>query len=122
MRKTILSLLLATTGALGLAGSTAALAEHRDRVYVGIDDVVFSYGRPTWRYNREPLYVVYERGYPRYYRYGAPLYTRHYAPPYRDRYWRSARYAPRYGHRYDRRWDRHRDWDRNLVIEYRDWD
>jgi hypothetical protein len=117
MRKTILSLLLAATGALGLAGSTAVLADHRDRVYVGVDDVVFTYGRPTWRYNREPLYVVYERGYPRYYRYGAPAYTRYYAPRYRDRHWRASRYGPHYfeRHRYDR------DWDREVVIEYRDW-
>jgi hypothetical protein len=126
MRKTILSLLLAATGALGLAGSTAALADHRDRVYVGVDDVVFTYGRPTWRYNSEPLYVVYERGYPRYYRYG-PSYTRYYGPRYygarqRDRHWRSTRYGPHHfeRHRYDPYWGSYRD--RGVVIEYRDWD
>ena len=121
MRKTILSLLLAATGAIGLAGSTTVLADHRDRIYVDLDDVVFSYGRPTWRYNREPLYVVHERGYPRYYRFAGPAYTRYYPPRYRDRYWRSARYAPRY-YDYGYRWDRYRDWDRGVVIEYRDWD
>ena len=109
MRKLILSLLLATGGALGLAGSTAAQAD--SRIYIGLGDVSFSYGRPYWRYNNEPLYVVYERGYPRYYRivtsgYG-PGYG--YPPPpayryYRDRDWR-----------YDRRWGRDRGWDR-------DWD
>lgn len=122
MRKMIPTLLLAAAGAIGLAGSSVAWAAHPDRVYVDIDDVVFSYGRPTWRYNREPLYVVYERGYPRYYRYGGPGYARYHAPRYRDRYWRPARYAPRYDPYYDWRWDRRRDWDRGVVIEYRDWD
>lgn len=117
MRKTILSVLLAAAGAIGLAGAPEAQA--RDRIYVDVDDIVFTYGRPYWRHNREPLYVVYERGYPRYYRYGPayrPGYTRYYdGPRYRDRY-----YPPRHRH-YDRRWDR-RYYDRDVVIEYRDWD
>lgn len=121
MRKTILSLLLAATGAIGLAGSTTALAEHPGRIYVDIDDVAFSYGRPVWRYSHEPLYVVYERGHPRYYRYAAPGHARWHGPRHRDRYWRPARYAPRYYH-YDHRWGRYRNWDGDVVIEYRDWD
>jgi hypothetical protein len=120
MRRTILSLLLVASGAIGLAG--AASVEAQERVYVRSGDVVFSYGRPYWRHDRsEPLYVVYDRGYPRYYRYDAPYYrpgyVRHYEPRWRSRY-----YGPRYDYGYERRWRRDRDWDRDLVIEYRDWD
>ena len=121
MRKTILSLLLAASGAIGLAGSTAAAAQ--ERVYVRSGDVVFSYGRPYWRYDPgEPLYVVHDRGYPRYYRYLGPSYrpgyVRHYEPRWRDRYWRSGRYyGPRHDYYLDRRYR-----DGEVVIEYRDWD
>src|SRR5690606_7726049 len=68
MRKFMLPLLLATAGAIGMAAAPAAEAYDSGRIYVGIGDVVFSYGRPYYRHNHEPLYVVYERGYPRYYR------------------------------------------------------
>jgi hypothetical protein len=115
MRKVMFSLLLAAAGAIGLTAAPAAEAYDSGRIYVGIGDVVFSYGRPYWRHNHEPLYVVYERGYPRYYRAPAPVY---YAPP-PPRYV----YAPpprwgydRYRHRDYRdhpRWDGHRGhgWD-----------
>ena len=110
MRKTMISLLLAAVGAIGLAGSTAV--EARDaRIYVDLGDVAFSYGRPYYRYNREPLYVVYERGYPRYYRTGPARYYAH--PPrygygaryedddyYRYRYRDPYRYDWRYRYRY----------------------
>ena len=132
MRKVMLSLVLAAAGAIGLAGSAPASADS-GRIYVGIGDVHFSYGRPYWRYNNEPLYVVYERGYPRYYRYSRPYYV---APAYGYSYYEPAYYGPsiyvgydrydrrhdRYHHRYDRhrrydrhdrRWDRDRDWDRD---------
>ena len=110
MRKLLLSLLLAAGGAVGLAGSTAAQAD--SRIYIGLGDVTFSYGRPYWRYNHEPLYVVYERGYPRYYRIGASGYRPGYPPPryYRDRDWR-----------YDGRWDRDRGWDRDWDRDRRHW-
>lgn len=110
MRNTIFSLLLAAGGAIGLAGTTPAQAYHGDgRIYVGIGDVSFSYGRPYWRYNNEPLYVVYEYGRPRYYR----VVDRYYGPGY------AYPAAPAYGYyrdwRRDRdwRWDRDRRWDRD---------
>lgn len=127
MRKVIFSLLLASAGAIGLAGSTAAQAYDSGRIFVGIGDVTFSYGRPYWRYNQEPLYVVYERGYPRYYRVPAPVYSGgYYAPPVRYVY------APPRGHHYDyrygyrdyrdhRRWDRH-DHRRDRGRHWRDRD
>jgi hypothetical protein len=124
MRKTLLSLLLVASGAIGLAGSTAIQAQ--DRVYVRSGDVVFSYGRPYWRHDPGiPLRVVYDRGYPRYYHYRGPGYRpghlRYHEPRWRDRHWRSARwYGPRY-YDHDRRY-RYRDYDRGVVIEYRDWD
>lgn len=105
MRKLVFSLLLAVGGAMGLAASTPAQASHDDRIYIGLGDVVFSYGRPYWRHNHEPLYVVYEYGRPRYYRivnrYYGPAYA--YPPP------------PAWGYRRDRdwRWDRDRRWDRD---------
>jgi hypothetical protein len=110
MRKLIFSLLLASAGVIGLAGAAPAEAYDSARIYVGIGDVVFSYGRPYWRHNSEPLYVVYERGYPRYYRlssssYYAPTYyappAYHYAPPVRY-------YDDRRGYRDHHRWDRDR--------------
>jgi hypothetical protein len=112
MRKLIISLLLAAGGAIGLAGSTAAQAYDSSRIFVDLGDVTFSYGRPYWRHNHEPLYVVYERGYPRYYRVAAG-YGYGYAPPppahyYRDRDWR-----------YDRRWERDRRWDRRWDNDWR---
>lgn len=131
MRNLMLSLMLASAGAIGLAG--AAPAQARDaRIYVDLGDVSFSYGRPYWRHNNEPLYVVYERGYPRYYRYerrygygyGAPVY---YAPPpvvRYDRYYDRPYY--RYDHRRDWRRDRHWDhrdrWDRDDRRRGRRWD
>ena len=123
MRKVMLSLVLAAAGAIGLAGSAPASADS-GRIYVGIGDVHFSYGRPYWRHNNEPLYVVYERGYPRYYRYSRPYYV---APAYGYSYYEPAYYGPsiyvgynsrdRY-RRYDRhdrydRYDRHRRYDRD---------
>lgn len=123
MRKTILSLLLATAGAIGLTAATDTMAQ--ERIYLRSGDVVFSYGRPYWRYDPGvPVYVVHERGYPRYYRYGGPRYrdgyVRHWEPRWRDRYWRSGRYyGPRHDYYDDRRY-RYRD--RGVVIEYRDWD
>lgn len=130
MRKVLLSLVLATAGAIGLASPAPASADS-GRIYVGIGDVHFTYGRPYWRHNNEPLYVVYERGYPRYYRYSrpyyaAPVYGYDYAPAYHrapvyvryDRYGRYDRYD-----RYDRRrhYDRHHDgrWDRDWDRDYR---
>jgi hypothetical protein len=110
MRKVIFSLLVAAAGAIGLAGSTPAEAYDSGRIFVGIGDVSFSYGRPYWRYNNEPLYVVYERGYPRYYRYADPYYDAgYYAPP--PRYYAPVRYyaPPRYGYGYSYGWrDNHR--------------
>lgn len=125
MRKIMYSMLLATAGAIGLASAPTAEAYDSSRIYVGIGDVTFSYGQPYWRHNNEPLYVVYERGYPRYYRYAAPAY---YAPP-------PPRYVyapPRYGYDrwgYDRyrhrdyrdhpRWDGHRGRDRDWDDHHR---
>jgi hypothetical protein len=122
MRKVMFSLVLAAAGAIGLGVAPAADAYDSGRIYVGIGDVTFSYGRPYWRHNNEPLYVVYERGYPRYYRVPAPAY--YYAPPpsygysYYEPRWDRRDY--RYGHRDyrdHRRWDRDhhrgRDWDRH---------
>lgn len=111
MRKFMLPLLLATAGAIGMAAAPSAEAYDSGRIYVGIGDVVFSYGRPYYRHNHEPLYVVYERGYPRYYRMPAPVYyapppPRYvYAPPRHD--WRHD-YRPR-DYRDHPRWDRGRD-------------
>jgi hypothetical protein len=125
MRKTLLTLFLAAAGATGLAGSTPASAQS-GRIYVDLGDVTFSYGRPYWRHNHEPLYVVYERGYPRYYRYSRPYYSSYYGDGYYgpsvyvnydrydyryDRRHRHDRYYDRYN-RYDRR-DRDRDWRRD---------
>jgi hypothetical protein len=128
MRNVMLSLMLAAAGAIGLAG--AAPAQARDaRIYVDLGDVSFSYGRPYYRYNNEPLYVVYERGYPRYYRhdrgyrYGGPVY---YAPPpvyYYDRYHDRPYYG--YNDRRDWRRDHRRDrdrWDRDRRHRGRGWD
>lgn len=123
MRKTMMSLVLAAAGVAGMAGSMPASAQS-GRIYVDIGDVSFSYGQPYWRYNREPLYVVYERGYPRYYRY--------------DRGWRGDRYYSRdpvvyvdydrydRRHRYDRRdrydrYDRDRRYYRDRDWRYRGW-
>ncbi len=81
-------------GGLGLAALAPSTAEARDRVRVtvGVGDVYFGYGRPYYRYTREPLYVDYYYGRPRYYRYIVqPIY---YAPP--PRYYYSPRYYPRY--------------------------
>lgn len=129
MSKLIFSLLLAASGALGLASSNTAEAYDRGRIFVDIGDVTFSYGRPYWRFNHAPLYVVYERGYPRYYRYDDGYY---YGPPryapaygYRDRYWRAGRYEPRRGwhrDRWDRDWDHDRGRDRRDRRRHRDWD
>lgn len=112
MRKVMLCLVLVAAGAIGLAGSAPASADS-GRIYVGIGDVSFSYGRPYWRHNWEPLYVVYERGYPRYYRYSRP----YYAPPvyaYDDRYYGAPAIYVNYNHGYDRhrRYDRHDRYDR----------
>lgn len=103
MRNVILSLMLAAAGVAGLASATPAQASDA-RIFVDLGDVVFSYGRPYWRYGNEPLYVVYERGYPRYYRYdraysyyAPPVY---YAPPPPPRYYAPPRYD--HHHRYDR--------------------
>jgi hypothetical protein len=116
MRNILFSLVLAAAGATGLALSSDAQAGG-GRIYVDIGDVSFSYGRPYYRHSREPLYVVYEYGYPRYYRVApAPVY---YAPPPPRYVYR----APQYGWRHDRyrdwrhdrrdwrhdRWDRHDD-------------
>lgn len=127
MRKTILSLLLVASGAVGLASSGESMAQ--DRVYIRSGDVVFSYGRPYWRHDRSvPLYVVHDRGYPRYYRYAGPAwrdgYVRRHEPRWRgDRPYRSSRYyGPRSDYYYDRRYRGDRYYDRNVVIEYRDWD
>jgi hypothetical protein len=128
MRKVIFSLLLASAGAIGLAGSTAAEAYDSGRIYVGIGDVTFSYGRPYWRHNHEPLYVVYERGYPRYYRVPTPAYPAYYAPPVRYVYApppRGRYYDHRYGYRDYRdhhRWDRDRDHRRDRGRHGRDRD
>ncbi len=132
MRKVMLSLVLAAAGAIGLAGSTPAAAYDSGRIYVGIGDVTFSYGRPYYRHNWEPLYVVYERGYPRYYRVPAPYYVEPryaYAPAYYG-YGYDRRYDRRYDRydRYDRRHDRRHDrydhrWDRDGRRGHRrDWD
>lgn len=123
MRKTILTLFLAAAGAIGLAGPAPASAQS-GRIYVDVGDVTFSYGRPYWRHNREPLYVVYDRGYPRYYRYSRPYYS----ATYYDRYDGPSiyvgydRYDRRYDrrHRYDRYYDRHDRYDRRRWD--RDWD
>ena len=127
MRKTILSLMLAGVAAVGLAGTQQA--EARERIYIGLNDVVFSYGRPYWRHNNEPLYVVYERGYPRYYRYDyGPRYTtRYYEPRYRHNwYTRAERWEPRRHYYYDRGYRdydrRYRHRDRDGVVFYYDWD
>jgi hypothetical protein len=108
MRKVMLSLVLAAAGVIGLAGSAPASADS-GRIYVGIGDVSFSYGRPYWRHNNEPLYVVYERGYPRYYRYSRPYYV---APAYG--YYDRPYYGPSVYVSYDRhrRYDRHDRYDR----------
>ena len=126
MRKAMLSLVLAAAGVVGLAGSAPASADS-GRIYVGLGDVMFSYGRPYWRHNREPLYVVYERGYPRYYRHSRPYYSSYYGDGYygpsvyvsydrydrRDRHHRYDRYDRYDRHdRRDGRRDRHRDRDR----------
>jgi hypothetical protein len=120
MRKVMFSLLLATAGAIGLSAAPAAEAYDSGRIYVGIGDVVFSYGEPYWRHNNERLYVVYERGYPRYYRVPAPAY---YAPPPPAYVYAPSRYAydrPGYGYGYRHRdyrdhprWDNHRGRDRD---------
>jgi hypothetical protein len=109
MRKLMFSLLLAVGGAMGLAASTSAQAYHDDRIYVGIGDVTFSYGRPYWRYDNTPLYVLYERGYPRYYR----VVSRHYGPGY------AYPPPPAWGYRPGRdwRWDRDRRWDHDRRWE-----
>jgi hypothetical protein len=117
MRNVMFSLLLAASGAIGLTAAPAAEAYDSGRIYVGVGDVVFSYGEPYWRHNNERLYVVYESGYPRYYRIPTPAY---YAPP-------QVRYVyappPRRGYGYDSyrhrdyrdhpRWDNHRGRDRH---------
>ena len=108
MRKVMFSLMLATAGAIGLAAAPAAEAYDSGRIYVGIGDVTFAYGQPYWRHNNERLYVVYESGYPRYYRIPSPAY---YAPPPPRYVYAPPRYGYGYGH--DRRgYDgyRHRDY------------
>lgn len=111
MRKLFLSLVLAAAAVAGTGLSPDAEARGSERIFIGIGDVVFSYGRPYYRHNREPLYVVYERGYPRYYRVPAPVY---YAPPVYG-----YDYAPAYGYTdyrgrgrgYGYDYDRHDDRD-----------
>lgn len=117
MRKLLFSMLLAAAGATGLATSGSADAFDGGRVYIDIGDVSFSYGRPYWRYNREPLYVVYERGYPRYYRVVDRGYRYGYDPYWRydDRYVRYDRFD-----RYDRYDRRHRHGPRDRYRDRRD--
>jgi hypothetical protein len=116
MRNVILPLVLALAGVVGLASAPVANAYDSGRIHVGIGDVTFSYGRPYYRHNHEPLYVVYERGYPRYYRAPPP---RHYAPVrdyrygYRDHRYRDYRHHGHHrGHDRDRHHGRrHRGWN-----------
>lgn len=118
VRHLTLSLLLAAAGVVGLVDSAPAVAHDSSHIYVGIGDVMFSYGRPYYRHTREPLFVVYERGYPRYYRivravpYYAPFARYGFAPRYENR-WDRYVHDERYGYDYDRH-DRRRDrYDRN---------
>ncbi len=126
-------------GVLGLSALTAPAAARADddedaivEVLVALTDIYFNGGQPYYRPTREPLYVDYDYGEPRYYRH-VPRY-RYYAP--RSRY----AYAPypvremkcdRYGRckvKYHR--DRDRDWDdddgdddrRRWRHRHRDWD
>lgn len=97
MRSTVFSLLLVAGAVIGLTGAGSAEAYHDGRIYVGIGDVSFAYGRPYWRYDNRPLHVVHERGYPRYYRFEDRYHGPAYGYP-----------PPAYGYRHD--WRRERDW------------
>lgn len=104
MRKLILATVLAATAAFGLARPSSAQASDV-RVYVDLGDVAFEYGRPYYRYNHEPLYVMYDsyRRPVRYYRVVDSGYYydngyRQYGPP---------PWAPAYGWRGDRPYRHH---------------
>lgn len=115
LSRTFAALLAGGLGLAALAAPSTAEARDRIRITVGLGDVYFDYGRPYYRYTREPLYVDHYYGRPNYYRYVArPVYyapppryyysrPRYYAPP---RYYPHRDYYPRYGYRH---YDRH-DW------------
>jgi len=95
----------------GAITAPAAQADSPVRIYVGLGDVLFDGGRPYYRYDHSPVYVVHdEYRRVRYYRYAPP--PRYYAPV---RYVAAPRYYPTpvaYRPVYrDYRWDRYDDHD-----------
>jgi len=59
MRNIVLAMAMAATAAFGMIHPATAQASGV-RVYVSSGDVAFEYGRPYYRYNHEPVYVVYD--------------------------------------------------------------
>lgn len=115
MRKTVSILILAAAMLSGLALARPAAAGDV-RVYVDLGDIVFASGRPYHRHSREPLYVEYWYGAPRYYRVAGPYYppprhVRHYAPP--------GHYVRHYGPPPKRWHKRHRHHDHDYYRDYR---
>lgn len=121
-------------GALGLSALVAPAAARADdddddaiaEVLVALSDIYFNGGQPYYRPTREPLYVDYDYGEPRYYRH-VPRH-RHHSPRYAytpypvremkcDRHGRCKvkyhrdRYRDWDDDDDDRRWRRHRDYD-----------
>jgi len=114
---------LAVSLAALLAGAALAPAARADspvRIHVSLGDVFYDAGRPYYRHDRSPVYVVYDAyRRPSYYRY-AP--ARHYAAP--ARYYTPVRYyapPPRYYARpvayrpiyQDYRWEKHDKHDKH---------
>jgi hypothetical protein len=113
MRKLILATVMAATAAFGTL--QAATAQAAVRVYVGAGDVAFEYGRPYYRYNHEPLYVVYDS-------YNRPV--RYYRVVDSNTYYSTDYYrpAPEYGYRHYRRHHRHYHYnDYNGRDDYGRW-
>jgi hypothetical protein len=114
MRKLILATVLAATAAFGVVRPSSAQAADV-RVYVDMGDVAFEYGRPYYRYNHEPLYVIYD-SYNHPVRYYRVVNSDYYYSNYGDGYYRSSPppWAPAYGWRgYHRRHHHHYYYDNN---------
>lgn len=82
MRTIVLTVALAVAGLFGLSFTPAAHADGV-RVFVDLGDVYFTAGRPYYRHNRQPLYVVHHAYGPRYY-YSRPAYPVSHRYGYRD--------------------------------------
>ncbi len=128
-QRIVLSIFTALLLSCSLLPMSAQASNSSKRIYVEIGDVAFQYGRPYYRHDRRPLYVVHDHYRPRYYYYDyrpsyhsgfvpSPYYSRDRHHGYRHGYHRG-RDRSRCDYRgrcrqtnyyYDDRYDRRRDW------------